>query len=134
MDKYLSVYELLKRWWGIKTIQLFNLCKKGELQPYNLREEKIVTLDSCIETKEYKEFISKRKEELKRIESGTHLAGTVLGEYGIYSPIESPTDEDFEREAIKDFRPKDCELFDYGLPRTDFAAKQKLKKNFRFHF
>jgi hypothetical protein len=133
MDKYFSAYDLLRRW-GIKTIQLFNRCKKGELQPYNWREEKIVTLDSYIETKEYKEFISKRKQELKRIEKGTHLAGTVLSEHGIYTPIESPTDEYFEREAIKDFRPKDCDLFDYGLPRIDSAAKQKLINFLKFSF
>ena len=86
MDKYFSAYELLTRW-NIRDIQLFNRCKKGELQPYNWRGEKIVTPDSCKETKEFKEFISKRKQELKRISAGTELTEKVLGEPGIPMPI-----------------------------------------------
>jgi len=31
MNKYINAYELLKRW-NIRSIQLFNLCKKGDLQ------------------------------------------------------------------------------------------------------
>jgi len=105
MDKNLSGYELLTRW-DISDITLFNRCKKGELQPYNWREEKIVTRDSCKGTKEFKEFVSKRKQELRRITAGTELTEKVLGEPGIHTRIEPPTDDDFEREAIKDFRPE----------------------------
>ena len=133
MDKYLSAYELLKRL-GKKTIQLFNLCKKGELQPYNWREEKIVTLDSCKDTNEFKEFILKRKQELKRIINGSEAAGSFYGDPGISSPNIPITDEKLEKEAIKDFRPKSCELFDYTLPISDSAAKQKLKKFLHFIF
>ena len=69
MDK-LKSHKLLTRL-NIKPIRLFNLCKKGELQPYNWREEKVVTLDSCKESREFKKFIPKRKQELKLIAKGT---------------------------------------------------------------
>ncbi|MBW1693296.1 MAG: hypothetical protein JRJ41_03885 [Deltaproteobacteria bacterium] len=114
MDEYLDGNELLRRW-NIIDIQLFNRCKKGELQPYNFRLEKIVTLDSFKGTKEFEEFILKRKQDLKRIEEGSEAAGDLYCGSGISPPYTPLTDEELEKEATEDFRPEGCELYDYGL-------------------
>jgi hypothetical protein len=133
MDKYLSAKKLRRRW-DIEKIQLFYLCKKGKLQPYNWRKEKIVTRDSYTWTKEDKELITKETKASKRISAGAEDAGTVLRVGGQYMRSEPRTDEDFEREVIKWFRPKGCEWFDYSLSKIDSVAKLKIDKFMEFDF
>jgi hypothetical protein len=128
MDKYINAYELLRHW-SIRGIQLFNLCKKGDLQLYNWREEKVINIDSCPKTKKHS------FEELTRIARGEELASTVLGaNSGLTS------EEEFKKEVFREYNtqpdiptiPKGCVVFDYNLPINNAKAKQKLCKFMEF--
>ena len=74
IEKRLKTFEVLK-WLDIEIYQLFELCKKGELQAYTIYGEKVYVPDLCRKGK--KETLDDILNDV-RLAEGSKPAGTVL--------------------------------------------------------
>lgn len=149
MTNYLKTGEVLKRL-NIEIFELFDLCKNGELQAYNIYGKRIVDPDLCEKGK--KDTLDKILR-LVHLEEGTNETGHVFIPGSHWGNIKKPlTREERERKARKLYNaqpdspivPEDCVSFNFSFPArpSEFQtlrdvqkkSKQKIKDAESFKF
>lgn len=140
---------MLKRL-DIEIFELFDLCKNGKLQAYNIYGKRIVDPDLCEKGK--KDSLDKILR-LERLKEGTKATGNVYYPGSHRGNIEKPlTKEELERKARKQYNdqpnvpivPEDCVLFDFSFPASPSGLQtwhyvkkisdQKIKEAVDFKF
>jgi len=131
MDKYLKTREVLKLL-NIETFQLFDLCKKGELQAYNEYGKKIVGLDSCEKTKKlsYEVILYGIRMQEGPKPEGDSLRRRITEELKRKRAREIYDAQPLDTPII----PEGCVGFDYRLSNNATIAEQKMTEFMRFFF
>lgn len=134
MTDYLKTREVLTRL-HIEVFELFDLCKKGKLQAYNIYGKKIVDPDLCEKGK--KDSLD-RFRHLVTVGEGTKATGSVVVTGSYNRNIEKLlTREEQERKARKQYNaqpdtpiiPEDCVPFNFSFPArpSEFQTSRQVQ-------